>query len=229
MGAQRRSTSIACRYPDVWPMTLETSNGPKLTIGTQSLNGLVTSSIRLDCKMPPSVGATTRSFMLKKDVDSQATRIFVDQESLDRAMLRQLNSKYDSISTFFLARASGPITKAHVCQPYTVFTLFDFDSGRNTSAALFSCIGSSVIVDGKQAQLALEDVQEFRQATTGKAYTIMTDIVKLFGKRDKHIAIIKNAALNKLLEKLVPFLHSGITTANKSVEIAIAVIFTGGN
>ncbi|CEG77794.1 hypothetical protein RMATCC62417_12488 [Rhizopus microsporus] len=51
-------------HPDVWPVSLTRNDGPKLVIGTQVSNTLVTSSIRLDHKLPPSVGGITTNFNL---------------------------------------------------------------------------------------------------------------------------------------------------------------------
>ncbi|KAI8061565.1 hypothetical protein BC940DRAFT_279576 [Gongronella butleri] len=233
------------RYPDVWPTTLATADGPKLIIGTQAMNALVASSMRLDRREAPSVGASTHSFTLEAHADALATRIFIDKESMDQAtilandasataisdthylgQLRQLNSKYDSMATFFLARASGPITKAHVCQPYSLFTLHDYDKSRSSNAALFSYLGSAVITLGKDAKLARDDVVDCHDSSTGKANKIMAGILGLFDDNTHHIPIIKNAALNKLLEELAPLLHPSLAAANKTVEIAIAAAFS---
>ncbi|ORX45326.1 hypothetical protein DM01DRAFT_1272379, partial [Hesseltinella vesiculosa] len=42
------------RYKNVWPTTIH-NEGPKLVIGTLTLNALITSSIRVDCIATPSV------------------------------------------------------------------------------------------------------------------------------------------------------------------------------
>ncbi|KAG0164511.1 hypothetical protein DFQ30_009850 [Apophysomyces sp. BC1015] len=144
---------IPTRHENVWPMTLETLDGPKLVVGTLSFNALVTSSTRLDQSVKPSIGAVTTNFMLSQLGDSLATVIYVDQESARKAIalagnteatcitmtdysgqLRQLNTKFHHPSTFHLTRASGPITAVHQCQPYSNFTLYDFDRGRNPPA-----------------------------------------------------------------------------------------------
>ena len=43
--------SIDTMYPDVWPVSLQRSDGVKLVISTQFFNILITSSIRIDTKM----------------------------------------------------------------------------------------------------------------------------------------------------------------------------------
>lgn len=68
-------------HPDIWPVLLSRNDVPKLIIGTQVSNALVTTSIRLDQNLPPSVGAVTSNFNLTIS-DSFATKIFVDMESV---------------------------------------------------------------------------------------------------------------------------------------------------
>ncbi|KAI7879694.1 hypothetical protein K492DRAFT_216974 [Lichtheimia hyalospora FSU 10163] len=52
-------------YENVWPCVLNTSDGEKLAIGTQTMNALVTSTMRLDVKEEPKVGPTTCTANLK--------------------------------------------------------------------------------------------------------------------------------------------------------------------
>ncbi|KAG0166980.1 hypothetical protein DFQ29_000698, partial [Apophysomyces sp. BC1021] len=86
---------IQTRYTNVWPLTLPTRDGPKLVIGTLSGNALVTSATRLDqvelsylniIMEPPSVGAITASIDLSQTKDSLATSIFLDKESITKAL-----------------------------------------------------------------------------------------------------------------------------------------------
>ncbi|KAI8067498.1 hypothetical protein BC940DRAFT_300887 [Gongronella butleri] len=235
---------IPIKYKDVWPTTLSTGDGPKLIIGSQTCNALVTSSMRLDRRELPSVGATTFSFSLSERSDALATQIFFDMESVQRALeiandttataidvihlvgqLRQLNSKYDDLTTYFLCRASGPITKAHQCQPYSLFTLHEFDKGRSAAAALFNGVAASVIANGRDALLRRDDIQDALDASTGNVSKIINEIMALFKDEQDTIPIIKNTALSKILEKLPPLLHPIIATANKSVQSAINATF----
>ncbi|KAF9425689.1 hypothetical protein BGZ94_007312, partial [Podila epigama] len=66
-------------YNDVWPVTIEAPER-----GT--FDALITSSLRLDEKVNPSIGAVTPTFMLASPEDSRATRIYLDKESLDASL-----------------------------------------------------------------------------------------------------------------------------------------------
>ncbi|KAI8645045.1 hypothetical protein BD408DRAFT_339555 [Parasitella parasitica] len=55
---------IDTMYHDVWPVSLQGSDGVKLVIGTQVSNILITSSVRLDTKMKPCIGSKCMSFQL---------------------------------------------------------------------------------------------------------------------------------------------------------------------
>ncbi|KAI9362818.1 hypothetical protein BD770DRAFT_315672, partial [Pilaira anomala] len=58
--------------------------------------------------------------------------------------LRQLSTKFDKPSSYYLCRASGPITKPHQCYLYSIYTLHDFDRGRNPGSKIFANIRISV-------------------------------------------------------------------------------------
>ncbi|KAI8060812.1 hypothetical protein BC940DRAFT_311159 [Gongronella butleri] len=128
---------IKLPHAQVWPTTLASPDGQKLVIGTLSLDALISSCIRLDptINTQPSVGAITSIFTLKTLKESLATRVYVDQESIERALklasnptasscastditsqLRQLKTKFHAPTTYHLCRASGPITLAHQLQ-----------------------------------------------------------------------------------------------------------------
>ncbi|KAI9278108.1 hypothetical protein BY458DRAFT_532364 [Sporodiniella umbellata] len=64
-------------YEDVWPCVLTTSDGEKLTIGTQTMNALITSTIRLDIREEPKVGPTT----CMADFRSKIIRIYINHAS----------------------------------------------------------------------------------------------------------------------------------------------------
>lgn len=118
------------RYPDVWPTTLNSNDGSKLVIGTQTFNALITSSIRLDETTRPNAGGVTTNFQLIGIESSLSTSIYLDEESIEKAkslaeninatsvsntnimdQLRQLSTKFDAPSSYYLCRTSGPITK----------------------------------------------------------------------------------------------------------------------
>lgn len=90
--------STKTRYTDVWPMTISAQDGARLVIGTQPSNALVTSSLRLDLPEQASVGGTTLSFVLSTADASNATRIFLDQESVNAALVLAANKKAWAVS-----------------------------------------------------------------------------------------------------------------------------------
>ncbi|ORZ23915.1 hypothetical protein BCR41DRAFT_296274, partial [Lobosporangium transversale] len=135
------------RYKGFRPITMNSGDGCQLVIGASFANLLVTSSLRLDNKnvgSACSVGGITASFVISSVKDSQAIRIYLDEESIEAAralalntdswgvqesaivyQLRQLRTKFHEASTFMFCRASGPLTNLHPFMPYTVFTIFD--------------------------------------------------------------------------------------------------------
>jgi hypothetical protein len=74
-------------------MTIYALYGARLVIGTLSCNALVTSSLHLDLPEQASVGGTTLSFVLSTADISNATRIFLDQESVNAALVLAANKK----------------------------------------------------------------------------------------------------------------------------------------
>ncbi|KAI8374702.1 uncharacterized protein BYT42DRAFT_615834 [Radiomyces spectabilis] len=58
-------------------------------------------------------------------------------DSLILYQLRQIRPKFDAASTYDLVRAFGPLTQAHLCYPFTVFTIADYDQINNPAAILF--------------------------------------------------------------------------------------------
>ncbi|KAK3808892.1 MAG: hypothetical protein J3R72DRAFT_451033 [Linnemannia gamsii] len=230
------------RYRDVWPLTLPSSGGEQLLLGTQSFNGLITSSLRLDSKERASVGGSTSSFQLSSALHSAATRIFLDKEAVKVALqtaakkdttfvsvsnklsqLRQLRSKFHDGSTFRLCRASGFLTMGHTCHPFSVFTLADFDQSQSNDAqaasTLFQEIAKQVLLHGSTALLQLDAVRALRCrcSATGNIFKIFDKVVASFPKDQGHVSIIGNQDLCSPLEELADALSSYINTANKSV------------
>ncbi|KAF9973814.1 hypothetical protein BGZ75_001037, partial [Mortierella antarctica] len=173
------------RYKDVWPLTLSDTDGHKSLLGTHSFNALVTSSLRLDTKEAASLGGAHSSFRLQDPQDSAATRIYLDEESVQAGLtiaksknasfvsarnkleqLRQLRSKFHDGSTYRLCRASGFLTLRHTYYPYTVYTLADFDQSHSkdgqAASMLFQEIAKSVLDLGSEAALARETVLRLR-------------------------------------------------------------------
>lgn len=231
-------------YPDVWPVTLQKSDGTKLLISTQVSNALATSTIRLDTKEPPTVGSTTLNFQLTSKQDSFACRIFIDCDSLRSAMamidnsnttsfsnphilyqLRQITTNISSPSAYVLCRTSGFITKSHSCQPYTIFTLADYDRGRNPCAKLFRLLAILVLKYGIDARLYKKDVLELWSASAGKMKSMLDNILALFDD-DTNITILNNKDLDTHLQQLAVQLMPYIVSANKSIEDHIVQVFS---
>ncbi|KAI8136955.1 hypothetical protein BJV82DRAFT_526121, partial [Fennellomyces sp. T-0311] len=247
-----RDTSLPPPIPtfhsNVWPTAIHSRDGKKLVVGTLVSNGLVTSSMRLDKKLAPSVGAVTTHFSLNSLEDSLATQIFLDQESLSAAMkmidntsvsrvsvigiatnqIRQLRSLYHELSTYTLCRASGALVKNHTCQPYTLFMLSKFDSSRTPYAKIFSTIAREVLVNGNNAKLLKKDAVEWKLSAKGKSKSqdVLQKIVQQFGKNKQEIPIISNTLLNTQLEKLAEILMPSIILANRTVELHIEQAFS---
>ncbi|KAK3847211.1 MAG: hypothetical protein J3R72DRAFT_471032 [Linnemannia gamsii] len=79
-------------------MTISAQDGVKLVIGTQSCNALVTSSLRLVLPEQASVDGATLSFVISTADASNATRIFLDQESVNAALVLAANKKAWEVS-----------------------------------------------------------------------------------------------------------------------------------
>ncbi|ORY90477.1 hypothetical protein BCR43DRAFT_113560 [Syncephalastrum racemosum] len=230
-------------YANVWPTNLLNADGDKLVIGTQSMNALITSSFRLDQKCHPSLGAKSVDFKLER-MDSLATRIYLDTECIQKAIalakdrqasqidvfntissLRQVVSKFDNPSTYYLCRAFGPLTVSHTSQPYSIFTLSDFDRGNNGTAHLFQAIAKNVLEHGKDACLAKETVLDaMNKANCTKQKLLLQEALDLYQDLDL-IPIIKNKGLNKILSDMAPALASSISIANRSSALETEAIF----
>jgi hypothetical protein len=125
-------------------------DGKKLVIGTQTMDALVTLSLRIDISAEPCVGAQAHLFDIEPS-ESNNIRIYLDDDCIKKAskillneqtyinkfntigQLRQLWSGFHVPSTYFCCRCSGPITNNHTLQPYTVFTVCDYDSAGDGS------------------------------------------------------------------------------------------------
>lgn len=79
-------TAITTRYPGLWPVTLNSSEGQKLVIGTTVSDMLITSTIHLDVLGKLSVGGVTTMFTLDTVNDSNGCKIFLDRLVLEKAL-----------------------------------------------------------------------------------------------------------------------------------------------
>ncbi|KAG0250800.1 hypothetical protein BGZ95_007078, partial [Linnemannia exigua] len=246
--------STRTRYTDVWPMTIYAQDGARLVIGTQSCNALVTSSLRLDLPEQASVGGTTLSFVLSTTDASNATKIFLDQQSVNAALvlaanknawavsnrsllyqLRQVKTKFHDPSTYLLCRASSHFSRSHACQPYSIFSLTNFDQGHSGSGsaagAFFKMISKDVLQKGSGATLKLSTLQESLDqcAKHSQIADAFETILTLFPEGATSVPILGNQHLNKELEVLANLLSSYIATANKSVVSFIQQSFSTNN
>jgi hypothetical protein len=230
-------------YPDIWPVLLSHNDVPRLIVGTQVLNALVTASICLDQNLPPSVGAVTSNFNLTLS-DSFATKIFVDMESVTAAksiisdptttrvlntgmlshQLRQIRTRFDLPSTYNLCRASGPLTKNHTCHPY-IFTLIDCDRGHNPYAVLFDAIGNKILKNSTKAKLIKAVVVSCIENATGKVKKVLESIPALYDHSDNSLPIVFNVALNRESESFAKLLMPSIVSWNASVAHHIKHVF----
>ncbi|KAF7721078.1 hypothetical protein EC973_005496 [Apophysomyces ossiformis] len=117
--------------------------------------------------------------------------------------LRQTRTHFDSPATYTLCRASGPITKRHICHPYTIFTINELDRGRSPYAPIFEVIAEK----------------------NGKGKEHLGNILVMYNNDSDSIPILHNSGLNKELEGLANLFMPSIVTANASVESHIQDIF----
>ncbi|KAG9319124.1 hypothetical protein KVV02_004110 [Mortierella alpina] len=232
-------------YRDVWPSTMiAATEGERLVIGTQAFDALVTSSVRLDAHGVGSIGAITGTFQLSNDMEGAATKIFLDKESVQAGValcqdpkayritnihlhcqLRQLKTKFFDPSTFFLCKATGPLTKAHSLQPCTIYTFCNHSqSGDGHHASrLFFKIARAVLQAGNDAVLEVETMQECRRSCSNETKNIppvLDSILELFTDGASTIPILGNRQLNGYLETLANLLSSYISGVNNNILTA---------
>ncbi|KAF9577708.1 hypothetical protein BGW38_006908, partial [Lunasporangiospora selenospora] len=176
---------------------------------------------------------------------SNATRIFLDQRSIERALkiassknenaiskenimeqLRQVRSKFDDPSTYLLCRSAGYFTNDHTCQPFTVFTLANSDSlqkGNGAAGAMvFNKIAKNVLMFGSEATLQRKTIESAIDQSNGEGSIVkaLKNTLELF-KETTHtsedIPILANKLLCKELEAMADGLSSYIAEANKTV------------
>ncbi|SAL97735.1 hypothetical protein [Absidia glauca] len=226
----RRGASMRNSYPpesttycNIWPTTINDSDGNKLMIGSKTFNILVTSSMRLDKRCDPELGPTTNSFMLDTDEKSLNTKIFIKETAWAAAttladdptanqissydvlcQLRQLRTKFHHESTCTLCRASSEMTDDVTSRPYTAAPYL-LEAGEKTKAKDFMDTNSDNI-DSINNKLPKSKVLALNE-------------------KDNNIDIIGNSGLNTQLEKIANQLASSIAKANKSVKPTIIASF----
>ncbi|KAG0165829.1 hypothetical protein DFQ29_001312 [Apophysomyces sp. BC1021] len=218
---------------------LNTADGQKLVLGTRTCNLLVTSSLRLD-KESVNLGPSTTHF-----APSEKTRVFVDLESIHSAksmlpnkrqtsaqdmpllyQMRQLRSKFHSLSTYTKCRASASIASRLELQPSTIWTLSDNDSPQHipsqdkVGSILFRTIAVAVNCHGKDAALSRDEVESVRALVKNSAVaTILEGITGLFVSNT--MPIINNSPLNAKLTDLAAAVSQGNKKENEKKANAL--------
>ena len=169
------------RYGFLRICNLQTVDGSKLVVGSSTSNFLITSSLRLD-KESVEVGPSTKHFAASDD-----SRLFINSKSLGSVkemivnttnhyavnnsqqlpamyLLKQVQSKFDCLSTYTMCRASSTATARLDMQPTSMWTLCDEDSTQKISSdkklgsMVFKAIALEVMQNGRIARLRFEIV-----------------------------------------------------------------------
>ncbi|KAI7871457.1 hypothetical protein BDF14DRAFT_1929755 [Spinellus fusiger] len=117
------------------------------------------------------MGGVTTNFKLL-GVDSLSASIYLDKKLIEKAkslaeninatsvsntniinQLQQISTKFDKPSSYYLCQASGPITKSYKYYSYSIYTLYNFNHGRNPGLKIFANTGISVLKNKDQAVL----------------------------------------------------------------------------
>ncbi|KAF9974799.1 hypothetical protein BGZ65_008557 [Modicella reniformis] len=228
-------------YDRVLPVTMCNGAGfekPRLVIGTDMFDGLVTCSSRVDIGFQGdegrhSVGPSNNKFVLRTEEDCRATRIFLNKDCVTDAFriandpkayraivgsslhqLRQLRTAFHDPSTYYMCRAWGPLTSANVCHPFSIFTLSQNDSTQRGNGfevgKLVDLIATQVLEKGKDAVLLREGVEVCFKGCkpSGKVHNT---------ESSTEVIILGNTSLNEPLEALVQLMSTYVSTANETV------------
>lgn len=69
-------------------------------------------------------------------------------------------SKFDASSAYNLIRASGPLTQFHLCYPFTVFTIADYNQTDSPASVLFRLTALQALKHGSNAVQSYIDLRE---------------------------------------------------------------------
>ncbi|ORX57488.1 hypothetical protein DM01DRAFT_1334107 [Hesseltinella vesiculosa] len=224
--------------------TVEDMDGAKLVIGTESFNALITSSIRVDADLPPNLGPTTATFLIDSPAQSLGTRMFVMRKSIESALslskntnvtstsssdllyqLRQMRTRFHHPSTYLCCRSSGPWTDDIAGQPYTIFTLANWEEGSSESpyriaSTLFQSIALCVMLNKELDKQSVFNMIAKINKDTNVRKTLKA-VLELFGNDKETIPILGNKHLNKHLSTLANEIASSLSRANVSVAARI--------
>ncbi|ORE06800.1 hypothetical protein BCV72DRAFT_256168 [Rhizopus microsporus var. microsporus] len=247
------------RYNNVWVTTITDDHGCKLVFGTKSFNSLSTSSLRLDTNLQPEVGPSTTNFTIANSTESSQAKLYIYKKSYEKAkklsmifenrkindydnlfQLRQLQTKFDHISTYRRCRAASSFTDNHFSQSYSVFTLSECDNGHDISdfkalSEIFREIALKIIheedngIPEKEITGILEKQfvknQIKKCQSNGEGIKTLQAILNLYGDKES-ITVIENTKLNKCLEQLAKQLMPTINRVNKHVVSSIKQAFS---
>lgn len=236
--------SVGGRYENLCVVNSSEDYGSKIKIGTMVSDVLVTASIEIGDSTVVNIGSSSQNFKTTKD-----TRIYLDTDSLDRskrllrdtlccqlssfdalAQLKQVRSKFDHISTYTMCRASSSFTNNHLCRPYTIWTLADYDSPQvvesqaKKASKAFQHIGLSVIRSGPQAELDVGQIQQILPECKGVIRQALEHVTSLCDAQGS-IKIIGNKQLDEQLQILANSMITSLKSANVAVKYAVEEIF----
>jgi hypothetical protein len=238
------------KYRNVWPTTLTDSDGVKLVIGTKTFNALVTSSLRLDSKCEPDIGPSTNSFILDSPQQSQDVQLFIKEIAWKAAtdlandtntnriylydslsQLRQLRTRFHHHSTYLLCRSSNETTNDLASRPFTIFTLADWDTGRDDSgyrvaSKLFQLIAKNMI--SGRCDLKSDDVRALASKLNHETEysNHFVSVLALFDGTDGTIPILGNEKLGSIMADAANLLTKKLSLANQSVKKVVTSSFS---
>ncbi|KAG1047264.1 hypothetical protein G6F43_010276 [Rhizopus delemar] len=232
---------VASIYCDVWPCIQNTRDGRKLVIASLSCTSLITSSIRVDILEDPKIGPSSSTVT----ISPQTSKIYIDQESWNKAnalalnsearsihtsyligQMRQLRSQFHHPTSYMLCRASSHVAMGRFCQPLTVFTYADFegikksidnDNSSMVASRIFQEIGYEVIKSPATAKLSkILVVKSMAELNDGKMKTLFSSLLALFEDND-NIPILQHRDLNHVMQQMAQIMASDISKANQAV------------
>lgn len=227
------------RYKGACVKLFQSDSSSKLVIGLFSCNLLVTSSCTLSTCPLVCVGPSTTGF-----APSKSTKIYLHERSVEMAdklfnkkgcsqlypydilsQCKQVRSKFYRVETYSSCRSSSVYTLGHLYQPYTIWTLYDYDSAQTTdsqaklASLLFQKIAIIVLESTQnrvEPYMEKKTLEDFCGKGRELANTI-EEILKLFGKNDR-IKIIDNKDLDIHLQAIAQLMSSSLRTANETVK-----------
>lgn len=114
-------------------------------------------------------------------------------------------------------------------RPYTIWTMYDYDSPQQADSAakkssrFFQLVALSVIKNGISAKFNITEVSSaFGTLKDGQTKEIVADIIDL--AKEGNVTFINNYSLDRLLKKLAENMTTSIQKAKKIVNKPFAII-----